>query len=385
MLKRHLFLLLLLFRFLGISAFTLSDDATVSIFTCAPGKVLYAKFGHTAVRVLDKENKIDLVFNYGTFNFDSENFYLKFVKGETDYRLSVYGTHSFFIDYSSRARVWEQKLNLTQPEKQQLFDALLLNAEPPNRVYRYNFFFDNCSTRPHSLVEQNVAGTITYAYSPEPRTFRQLVTQHTGKHSWDTFGIDLLLGLPDDRIATEREHFFLPLELMNFFETAQVNRNGVVSPLVEKAKIVIENELNEVFTPWYISPIFVMSMLLLVVALLSFFLRNKSLIWLDAILFSAAGLLGVIVFFLVFFSVHPAVSPNFHLLWAHPLQLVFVLLLPFKKLRKCLSYYQILTAIMLIGLMAGIFLIPQQFNAAMYPLWAALFLRAIFFIKKFKV
>ena len=379
--KKQIILLLFIFRFLGISAFTLSDSAVVSIFTCARGKLLYAQFGHTAVRVLDVENNIDLVFNYGTFNFHTENFYLKFVKGETDYQLSVYDTRFFYIDYSSRARVWEQKLKLTQTEKQQLFDALLTNTEPQNRVYRYNFFFDNCSTRPHDLVEQNVSGKIVYTQQTEPQSFRQLVTSYTGKNSWNTFGIDLLLGVPDDRIATDRERFFLPVEMMNFLETAQVDRNGVVSPLVEKAETVIENELNDVFTPWYISPMFVMSALLLVVALLSFYFRNKSLIWLDAILFSATGLLGMIIFFLVFFSVHPAVSPNFHLLWAQPLQLIFVILLPFKKLRKFLSYYQMLNAVLLIVLMAGVFFIPQQFNAAMHLLWAALFLRAIFFIR----
>ena len=126
----------------------LSPSAQVSIITCAPGDELYSIFGHSAIRVNDSINQIDLVFNYGTFDFDTPNFYLKFMRGKLNYMLSMAPYDRFLFEYVYYKRsVWEQVLDLSEVEKNNLFQALIINAEPEHRNYHYHFFFDNCATR----------------------------------------------------------------------------------------------------------------------------------------------------------------------------------------------------------------------------------------------
>ena len=383
--KKVVFWLLFLLPINIVSAFTLSDSAKVSLITCAPGDELYARFGHTAIRICDASQGVDLVYNYGSFNFNTENFYVKFLKGETDYQLSVYDSRFFYPEYAARfTRVWEQYLDLLPEEKQQLFDALMINYEPQNRKYRYNFIFDNCATRPRDMIEKYLNGRIHYAYTPVPKTFRELLSVDLGEFSWLKLGVDLLLGSPADRVATTNERMFLPIELMNYYATATVERNGIKKALVTETLIPIEAALREANTSWYAQPLLATSLLLLFVVIISFFYRHKALIWMDMVLFSIAGLVGVIIFFLSYFSVHPAVSSNFNLFWAHPLQLVFVALLPIKKMRKALSYYQLVNAGFLILSLAGGLLFPQKFNIAIFPFIAALFILALLFVRNQK-
>ena len=133
----------LLFFHSGAQNLSFSDSASISIITCSPGQEVYAKFGHSGIRVSDPVNNKDLIFNYGIFSFDTENFYYKFIKGETDYFLGVHPTDFFLPEYKNRnSMVWEQVLNLTVTEKRRIINALLENYKPENRMYRYNFVFD---------------------------------------------------------------------------------------------------------------------------------------------------------------------------------------------------------------------------------------------------
>ncbi|MGB5383353.1 MAG: DUF4105 domain-containing protein, partial [Lutimonas sp.] len=65
----------------------LSDEAEISVITCGPGSELYSTFGHSAFRILDPKRNLDKVYNYGTFNFETPNFYAKFVRGKLLYEL----------------------------------------------------------------------------------------------------------------------------------------------------------------------------------------------------------------------------------------------------------------------------------------------------------
>ena len=69
--KNFIFTLIVLALALPGKATTLSDKAEISVLTCSPGKELYSLFGHTAIRVHDPEQDLDVVFNYGTFDFDT--------------------------------------------------------------------------------------------------------------------------------------------------------------------------------------------------------------------------------------------------------------------------------------------------------------------------
>ena len=107
---------------------SISDSAVVSLLTCSPGEEVYSKFGHTAIRIADRKNNIDVVFNYGIFSFETSNFYYKFIKGETDYQLGIYDTRNFLPEYAQRnSMVVEQVLNLSAAEKRDLFNLLMQN------------------------------------------------------------------------------------------------------------------------------------------------------------------------------------------------------------------------------------------------------------------
>lgn len=376
-------LLYLFFLVFGTTLFAqsptiLSDSSKISLITCGPGEHLYAKFGHTAIRVMDKEQDIDIVFNYGSFDFDTEGFYIKFIKGITDYSLSIDFTYNFIIRYSLREIVvWEQELSLKQQEKQWFFDVLMKNYEPENREYRYNFVYDNCTTRPRDMIEFALNEKIKYPSIEANESFRQLVGQYVGTNSWEKFGIDFVLGSEADKVATQHERMFLPIELKdNLQEATRVDGE----PLVAKLSTPVDLPLKQVEKP-SITPLSASIMLLLLVVLISYFGRNMKMYYVDGILFAVAGVLGCIIFFLDYISLHPLVGGNFNLLWLNPLQLLFALLLPFKKLRKSLVVYQILNALAIIVALAGFIFLPQQFNIAFMPLMIALLIRAAIFVR----
>ena len=149
-----------------------SDSASISILTCSPGQEVYAKFGHSGIRINDSVTKTDMVFNYGIFSFNTENFYYKFIKGETDYYLGVHPTDFFLAEYEERnSMVWEQVLNLSTTEKRKIINALIDNYRPENRVYRYNYVFDNCATRPRDKILNNITGYINSRTLPIRKLF----------------------------------------------------------------------------------------------------------------------------------------------------------------------------------------------------------------------
>ena len=96
-LRRALFVLLL---FTSNISFSQSDSCTlrISLLTCSPGAELYSTFGHTALRVTDLTTGSDLIYNYGTFDFNEE-FYPKFVLGKLLYYLSVETFDGFVYAY----------------------------------------------------------------------------------------------------------------------------------------------------------------------------------------------------------------------------------------------------------------------------------------------
>lgn len=126
-----------------------NDSIRLSLLTCAPGEEIYSLFGHTAIRYENSSQGIDVVFNYGLFSFNTPNFIFRFSLGETDYQLGATDYERFAAEYAFFGRsVWQQTLNLTDEEKTELIRLLQENYRPENRVYRYNFFYDNCATRP---------------------------------------------------------------------------------------------------------------------------------------------------------------------------------------------------------------------------------------------
>jgi len=374
---------------LSISSFSqtiqLSESAKVSLLTNSPwDKEVYALFGHTALRVSDETNNIDIVFNYGLFDFNSSNFMYRFVKGETDYMVGAIPYVYYINEYNQReVSTLEQVLNLTHTEKQKIWDALCINSLPVNRVYRYNFFFDNCSTRPRDIVEKNINGTIQYTTTNREQSFRDLLYTHLDSHTWTKFGIDLVIGSEADREATEREKMFLPRYLEKAYEGAIIkNTDGSERKLVDFQHYLSHYPSTfgtpESYTPDY--PFNIGCILLFVCIFVSIFTYRKKLLLFgkifDTLLFIIAGIAGCIIAFLMFVSVHPATFPNWNIVWLNPLQLIAAMLFFSKTLSKYIYYYHFINFAFLSLFMLLWFLIPQQLEIAFLPFVLSLWLRS---------
>ena len=384
--KQFLLIVCILLSFSGLDAqqVTIGDSAVVSLITCSPGEEVYSKFGHTAIRVKDKINNVDVVFNYGIFSFETEHFYYKFIKGETDYQLGIYDTNFFLPEYAERnSMVWEQVLNLTSAEKKNLVATLLENYEPQNRIYRYNFVFDNCSTRPRDKITSSVDGYIRYHQTSEPTTFRRWVGDYVGTDTWLKFGIDLIFGIDADAVASQKESQFLPEVLMSDFQEAEiVTLDGKSRKLVEKsATVLVDKKHVETTTSIFdflLKPLAVSLFLLILgvlITLLDIKYKKHNKIF-DSILLFITGIAGVIAFYLMVFSTHPLVASNLNILWINPLNMIVAFLIWIKPLRKILFVCGILNLGLLAATLITFSLSIQSFNLAAFPIIVLLMLRS---------
>jgi hypothetical protein len=294
------------------SSIILSDSAKIYLLTCTPGTEVWSKYGHTGIRVYDIHNQLDIVFNYGIFSLMEKGFYLKFIQGETYYQLGIESYPYFVSFYSSIGRkTYLQELNLTQQQKQQVLDALLINYQPNNRYYLYNFVFDNCATRPYHLLKSALQDSIISDYQGYVnQPFRSTISHYTGPHSWVDFGINLVFGKKADQPMNNEQRLFLPEELMFYLSQAQLSDG---TPLV----------INEHIQSFQIAPVAWYADSRLGLALFAIFMivisiwdrkHHKLSWWLDAILCLVYLVLLAIVIFLTFFSVHPLVGFNWRLI-----------------------------------------------------------------------
>ena len=385
------YIIVILLTISGLSAvnaqgITLSDSATLSLITCSPGPQIYALFGHTAIRLVDPTKGLDIVFNYGMFNFNKPNFYLKFIQGATDYELGAYETKYFLPEYRERnSSVTEQMLNLTTVEKQQLADALFVNYQPENREYRYNFVYDNCSTRPRDKILSVIKDKVVYDYVSEPQTFRNWVGTYTGENTWAKFGIDMLLGREADELSTRWSSMFLPEVLCREFGAVKIiAHDGTTRSLVNAEKIIVPRQDSIVKTNFLQLPITVTLTVLLLGVLLIFYEKRRKKYYkiIDSVLLIVSGLAGVIIFYLMFFSVHPLVHSNFNLLWCNPLNVLVGLFLWNRKLRSVINYFQLANVLLFFGALLVFVLSVQALNVAFIPLIVLLLVRSVNWIMK---
>lgn len=385
--KRYFLIAIIFLNILNLNAqqFAISDSSVVSLLTCSPGEEIYAKFGHTAIRIVDKKNSLDIVFNYGIFSFDTNNFYLKFIKGETDYLLGIYDTRNFLPEYAARnSMVVEQILNLTPTEKRDLFSLLMTNYQVENRTYRYNYIFDNCATRPRDKILAALHGRVKFQSSADSKTFRQWVGTYVGNDTWLKFGIDVVFGLEADRNATQSESMFLPEVLMSEFQTAQINTpDGKSEKLVSERKILVQKtDLKEKTTYWLFKPITFSILLLIIGSIITIWDTKRKYYYkpFDVALYAISGIGGLIVFYLMFFSLHPLVKANYNLLWLNPLNLILAALYFIRRLRVLQFFYQILNVVIFLAALMAFALSAQTINIAAFPIIILLMMRSVSWI-----
>lgn len=357
-----------------------NDSVRISLLTCSPGSEIYALFGHTAIRYEDPARGMDLVYNYGMFSFDTPNFIWRFVKGETDYQLGKTLFPYFEAEYAMRgSAVYQQELNLTPEEKERLLHILELNYRKENRVYRYNFFFDNCTTRARDKIEESIDGTVVYDGRERQLSFRDIVHQYTKGHEWAQFGMDLCLGSRADEIIDYRKQMFAPFYLLHAADSARIVKEGVGRPLVSAVRTIVEEaEGGAEKEHYWLKPIQAAWLVFVLTFLVSMYgvWRRKTLWGLDIVLFGAAGIAGCVIAFLVFFSVHPTVSPNYLLLFLNPVHLFYLPFMVYFSIKRKRDWYHWvnLAVLTLFILLFGV--IPQKINPAVLPLAASLWIRS---------
>ena len=359
---------------LSVCAFTsfaqevpvLSSSAEISLLTCSPGDDVYEAFGHTAIRVNDPEKGLDFAFNYGTFDFGQPNFYFNFTKGRLLYMLSTSSTPGFVNYYRSfNRRVTEQILNLTQSEKHRLIVMLDENLKPENRQYLYDYFFDNCSTRPRDVILEALENDVSMdSSSCKHRSIRQLTNSYMGDdQAWGRLGINICLSSSRiDQPASAWEYMYLPEELMAAFDQMTILRDSMEVPLV-KEKIVLAEMAPVQTEESKTTPRNVFVAILLVVAgiVTSFRIRGKSVRILEGSVFLFFGILSLLFLYLWLGTEHYTAHRPFSLLWAIPTHIIYGVAL-FRKNRPIwIRWYSVATAIIMSGLLAGWNLIPVEF------------------------
>lgn len=366
-LRRSILLLLVLCATsLQAQQMPLSDGATASVLTCDPGNDFYTTFGHSAIRITDTASGIDRVYNYGTFDFDTPNFYWVFTRGRLDYQLSCTTFEDFMYEYAYEGReVREQPLTFEAGQVQNLFILLETNYLPQYRHYRYDILRDNCATRVRDIVYSAWAQDTVLQRTAEPASYRRLLAARMkGDLEWWHLGVDIVLGLTADHRCSAPERMFLPGELEA--ELAQCTTSGVwTAPfIVEPSRLLLPSHRTPLKTSF--PPVIVFALLFAVVAVLTW--KRKMPRWADRALFIIAGLCGLFLCFMWFGTDHWCTKWNLNVLWLSPLLLLIAVRLE-RSPRWALWLQEVMFAA------AAVYVLVCGLSVAIIPLILMLMLR----------
>ncbi|RYE22914.1 MAG: DUF4105 domain-containing protein [Sphingobacteriales bacterium] len=351
-----------------------SSRIRISLLTCTPGNELYSIFGHSALRVVDSNSVTDIVYNYGTFNFGDEGFYIKFIRGKLRYYLNVERFEDFKAVYQYENRgITEQVLQLNQAEKVALQRALIENLKEENKYYQYDFFFDNCTTRLRDLITKYKSPQPHLpAVRPEQMRFREAIHEYLnkGNQQWSKWGIDVLLGARTDRVMTAAEQQFLPDNLMMALDAAK-------NPVVVKESLQLYEPQPAAQQKKWFTPMLTFSLLLAVFVILQVGFHKKFpllIAGMDGLLFFLTGILGILLVFMWVATDHSMTKSNYNLLWAWPAHAVISFFI--SSHRAWVRQYFLWTAIGGLLLLCAWYFLPQQLNISLLPFVILLIYRA---------
>ena len=367
----------------------LSVYSEISIVTAGPGEELYEKFGHSAIRIKDPLLKLDLIYNYGVFDFNAPNFYTNFAEGTMYYILARYD-FKYFLESYKRDKRWlkQQVLNLNQVEKQQFFNYLENNVLPENATYLYDPFFDNCATKLRDVTNVILNGTVVLNSEkiPNNKTLRALMNQEIYWNTWGNFGINLIAGTILDIKRNQLAYTYLPDYIFKTFKNGKIKKQGQLKNLVKREDSLLKFE-EASSSPSLFSPFIVFTFILLIVLFITFrdVKNNKRTAYLDFIIFFITGLMGLILAYLWLFSSHKTAPNNFNVLWAFLPNIVVAFFILKGIAKKWLQKY-IIALLICLGIIPLLwFLRIQVFPIAVIPLLILLFVRYLFIYKYFLI
>ena len=361
---------------------TLSQKAEVVIVTVGPyqGEV-WSAFGHSGIRIVDPANRIDVIFDYGLFDFEQENFILNFAKGLLNYSVGAREYPRFVAvqKYYNRY-VKEQYLNLTMQEKQQVYEYLINNIKPENAEYLYNYVYDNCATKLRDIPLELFPNRVQFdlSYKAEGKTVRNLMDDYLNYQPWGDLGIDLGLGQQIDKEAPADVYMFLPEYIFKAYAGATIDRDSLSVPLVKRSEIVFTPE-PEQLKNGILTPLNAFILLFFIVGFVTNrnFKTGKRTKWIDVLLFSLAGFVGLWVAFLWLGTEHLS-KWNLNILWAIPLHLPIAFLISKEKFRRFMKGYFKVIGIWYAVLLVVWAILPQPLHMSLVPLVLAMVLRAFY-------
>lgn len=356
-----------------------SEEATVSVLTVGPAGPAYTAFGHTGIRLQDPRHQIDVVFNYGTFDFEAPGFFWKFLYGDLNYFLSVQDFAQFKQSNVALGRsIVSQMLDLSPSKINALVKQLEQNALPENRSYRYQFFRQNCVTQVRDILSDQTSA-LSFQQTGTARlsgsTYRQKLSTYLSGRPWMQLGINLMLGAGADEPLNQREQNFLPNALhLSLASATDASGQRFVKSSKTIAQAVIKDSKPA------LSPFFVLWGAFLIITALTTIslLTGWHSWWVDRILFGVVGLLGLIIAFGAFVSLHEPLHYNWNLLWALPTHLFIAAIPRAFSQNKWLRFYFWVTLAGNIALFVAWTMIPQQLPPALIPIIGSLMIRSAF-------
>ena len=381
--------LLILLSFFILQLFAQEDENEysqydLSILTIGPGNSLSDAFGHSGIRVIDKINNYDIVFNYGVYDYNAPNFYGNFVKGRPIYSLGLNNFENFYKNYVNQSRqIIEQKLNLSKNQKRIIVNKLITNSKEANKFYEYNYFDDNCSTKIADIFNEILLeeGVAFYSSDSSPNTYRKLIYENINQNSWGALGIDICLGAIIDEKIEYQNKLFLPYNLKSYF-------NDLGNSNIRNGNLVTTSVLFGEYSKYretFISPTYlliILSLIIISITYLDYLKRTRSKL-LDIFILLPTGTIGLLLVYLWFFSNHTASAWNYNLLWALPFNLILLIELLKKNQKKwVISYLKLILIflfLMCLHWVGGV----QVFNISLISLILALMIRYFYLIRYF--
>ena len=362
------------------------DSTVVSLITCDPGDEIYSHFGHSALRIRNVNKEVDLIVNWGLFSFSESQFQFgyDFAKGRLKYKMGFQRMGDFIYEYKiSRRGVREQILNLNNKLKNKLLEKINENYRPENREYKYEFFYDNCSSRIRDIISNTLDNQLKLATSLDANkySFRDIIHQYLKNDPWLELGIDLVLGKRIDILVDNKNLMFLPKYLEEILDKSLIKENTKIEDLVIKKNDIIPVENDQKQS----SKITIYSWIILIITLLFLILKNSRIfnIW-SSLNLSLIGILGILLMFMWFGTDHQATKNNFNLLWASPLQLGLIYFIITNKW-NIFSYWYIIFGLTLIFITILFwFTLTQEFNNFVKPIILHLSLIYYYYLRKNK-
>ena len=382
-----LFLLLCCPIFIFSNKLDLSNNVgqtKISVLTCDPGNEIYSLFGHSALRLQNPVQGYDLVVNWGLFEF-SENqfdFGYDFAKGRLKYFMGLQSSTNFMEEYKgSRRGIREQILNLNKEEKFKLITLIENNYKPENRNYKYEFFYDNCSSRIRDLLKTVFNEEIKFHSSSKSNkfTFREIIHEYLKYNPWLELGIDLVLGKKIDVLVNNENLMFLPENVEQILDSTYVKNNKVKKKIVLSKNILIKSNIKKDD----LKSIKIYSWIILSITMLLLIIKEERLFnyWSVINLF-VVGTLGLVLLFMWFGTDHSGTKMNLNLLWASPLHFVLIFCILKGYLNNFTYWYLTFSIILIFTTILFWFTLTQEFNAFVKPIILQLAIIYYYYFKK---